>query len=42
MLMPKEQANKDFWTNTVNQNIEKLALPYQEQSLKEKLAEVAS
>jgi len=30
MLMPKEQANKDYWTNNVNMNIDKLTLPYQD------------
>ena len=37
MIMPKEQANKDFWANNVNNNIEKLVLPFQDTDLKQKL-----
>jgi len=28
MIMPKEQSNKDYWANNVNDNIDKLVLPF--------------
>lgn len=40
--MPKEQANKDYWANNVNRNIDKLVLPFNDPSLKATLAEVAA
>jgi len=41
MLMPKEKANKDYWANNVNLNIDKLVLPFNDNALKETLAQVA-
>jgi hypothetical protein len=28
VAMPKDEINRDFWANTVNQQIDKLELPY--------------
>jgi hypothetical protein len=36
--MPKEQANKNYWANNINQNIDKIVLPFQDPVLKETLA----
>ena len=41
MLMPKEKANKDYWANNINLNIDKLVLPFNDNALKETLAQVA-
>ena len=39
--MPKDDANKNYWANLMNANIDKLALPYKDPTLKETLAKVA-
>lgn len=39
--MPKDSINRDFWANTMNQNIEKLELPYKNPEVQSALAEVA-
>lgn len=39
--MPKEIANRDFWANNMNQNIENLDLPYRKPEVIEKLKEVS-
>ena len=42
MIMPKEQANKDYWAKNINKNIDKLVLPFNDTALKETLAKVAA
>mmetsp|Transcript_15175 Transcript_15175/g.10665 ORF Transcript_15175/g.10665 Transcript_15175/m.10665 type:complete len:209 (+) Transcript_15175:346-972(+) len=39
--MPKDLANKDYWANNMNANIEDLDLPYQNPALKEALSKIA-
>lgn len=39
--MPQDVVNRDFWANSVNQNIDKLELPYKNPEVQEALAEVA-
>ncbi|CDW90257.1 pre-mrna-splicing factor rbm22 [Stylonychia lemnae] len=41
VAMPKDQTNRDFWANTMNQNIEKLELPYKNPEVQEALSHVA-
>lgn len=35
--MPKDEANRDFWANNMNANIDKLDLPYRKPEVIEKL-----
>ena len=39
--MPKELANRDFWANNMNENIESLDLPYRKPEVIEALKEAA-
>ena len=41
LIMPKDDANKNYWANLMNANIDKLVLPYKDPTLKETLAKVA-
>jgi len=36
--MPKDVVNRDFWANAVNQNIDKLELPYKNPEVQAALA----
>jgi len=36
--MPTDVANRDYWANKMNANIEKLDLPYNKPEVKEALA----
>ncbi len=38
--MPKDATNRDFWANAVNQEPDKLVLPYKNPEVQEALAEV--
>ena len=39
--MPKDQVNRDYWAQQMNNNIDKLELPYKNPEIQEALAEVA-
>ena len=39
--MPKDSANRDFWANTVNGQIDKLELPYKNIEVQSALSEIA-
>ena len=39
--MPKDVANRDFWANNMNANIDKLDLPYKNPEVLEALKNVA-
>jgi hypothetical protein len=39
--MPKELANRDYWANNMNANIENLDLPYRNPEVIEALSKVA-
>ena len=39
--MPSDVANRDFWANNMNANIEKLDLPYKNPEVLEALRNVA-
>ena len=39
--MPKDVANRDFWANNMNGNLDKLDLPYKNPEVLEALREVA-
>lgn len=41
MLMPKDEANKNYWANNINSQIDQVQLPYNDASLKEQLGAVA-
>jgi pre-mRNA-splicing factor RBM22/SLT11 len=41
VAMPKDATNRDFWANTVNQQIDKLDLPYKNLEVHYSLAEVS-
>ena len=39
--MPKDVANRDFWANNMNGNLDKLDLPYKNPEVLEALRNVA-
>jgi len=41
VVMPVDEANRNFWANKMNANIDKLELPYNNPEVKEALAQVA-
>lgn len=38
VAMPKDATNRDFWANTINQNIDKVELPYKNPEVQQALA----